>query len=131
MSNELIIVLLSIGCISALAAFFVAWSKYDEQKKATEEERDRRWDEISLRLNVEKELEQSKVHQQWMQEDVLRYSEQLTKEQALGAEREEEIFRLSAWHNIMQDKLSALLCPMNDHVWRDGVCTKCGRMQDD
>ena len=130
MKTEIMIAVLALLCIGSMAAFFFAWAKYDEQKKLTQEESDRRWDEISLRLNVEKELEQSKVHQQWMQEDVLRYSEQLTKEQALGAEREEEIFRLSIWHNIMQDKLSALLCPNNDHVWKDGVCVKCGRVQD-
>ena len=124
MKESLIIALLSLLSIGSLATVFVLWAK-------VQEEREKRWDEISLRLNVEKELEQSKVHQQWMQEDVLRYSEQLTKEQALGAEREEEIFRLSAWHNIMQDKLSALLCPRNDHVWKDGVCVKCGRVQDD
>ena len=29
-----------------------------------------------------------------------------------------------------QDRLSALLCPMNDHVWKDGRCVKCGRVQD-
>ena len=109
MGNELIIALLAIGFVGSLAASFVMWSFYDGQKKLTQEECEKRWDEISLRLNVEKELE---------------------KEQRLGAEREEEIFRLSVWHNIMQDKLSAILCPTNNHVWRDGCCVKCGRIQD-
>ena len=35
----------------------------------------------------------------------------------------------TAGNHVLQDKLSALLCPRNDHVWVDGVCTKCGRMQ--
>lgn len=122
MSKDLIIALLALAFAGAAAALLVALAKLQEEKE-------RHWDEISLRLNVEKELEQSKVHQRWMQEDVLRYSEQLTKEQALGAEREEEIFRLSTWHNIMQDELSALLCPRNDHIWIDGVCKRCGRPQ--
>lgn len=26
-----------------------------------------------------------------------------------------------------QDRLSAVLCPRNDHVWIDGRCKRCGR----
>lgn len=99
---------LGIGFIFALAGDFVLWAKLDEQRKATAEEYNRRWDEISRAASLEQELE---------------------KEKSLGAEREEEIFRLSVWHNIMQDKLSSVLCPTNNHVWRDGECVKCGRMQ--
>ena len=34
-------------------------------------------------------------------------------------------------NNALKDKLSAILCPTNNHVWVCGVCKKCGRMQDD
>lgn len=30
---------------------------------------------------------------------------------------------------VLQDKLSAILCPRNDHVWENGVCKRCGRMK--
>ena len=109
-----------LALIGSLAGWLVTRAKLDEQKKLTQEERDRRWDEISLRLTIENEKD--------AEIEFLKYS--LEGEQRLGADREEEIFRLSAWHNIMQDKLSALLCPTNNHVWKDGCCVKCGRMKD-
>ena len=31
---------------------------------------------------------------------------------------------------VLQDGLSALLCPRNDHIWEDGVCRRCGRQYD-
>ena len=36
----------------------------------------------------------------------------------------------TAGNHALQDKLSAILCPRNDHVWQDGICTKCGRQKD-
>lgn len=122
MNKDLIIVILALAFAGAAAALLVTLAKLQEEKE-------RRWDEISRAVSLENELEKSKVHQQWMKEDILRYSEQLTKEQALSAEREEEIFRLSTWNRIMQDRLSALLCPRNDHIWEDGVCKRCGRIE--
>lgn len=113
MSNELIIALLALLSIGSLAAVFVLWAK-------VQEEREKRWQETSIALTVEKEKD--------AEIEYLKYS--LEGEQRLGAEREEEIFRLSTWHNIIQDKLSATLCPTNNHVWKDGVCTKCGRAKE-
>ena len=33
-------------------------------------------------------------------------------------------------NKILQERLSAIICPRNDHVWVDGVCVKCGRMHE-
>lgn len=32
--------------------------------------------------------------------------------------------------NALQDKLSAAVCPRNDHIWVNGFCKKCGRVQE-
>ena len=116
MKVELIIALLALGFIGSLAAFFVAWSKYDEQKKQTQEERSRRWDEISRAAGLENEIERMRAREQCTAKAVLWYSDELLKRITENVQ--------------MQDKLSALLCPRNDHVWRDGVCVKCGRVKD-
>ena len=109
MSKDLIIALLALLSIGSLAAVFVLWANLDEQKKLTQEERDRRWDEISLSLNWEKS--NAGGDQLLDQQDVF-IEELITK-----IERQ-------------QDKLSSILCPTNNHVWKDGVCVKCGRAKE-
>lgn len=105
--------LLGIGFISSLAAFFIMWSKYDEQKKLTQEEREKRWQETSIALTVEKEKD-AKIDELESEIDNLKWDNDC----------------LTMTVDRQQDKLSALLCPRNDHVWENGVCAKCGRMQD-
>ena len=122
MKTELIIALLIMACIGSLAAMFIFWSKLDEQKKLTQEERDRRWDEISLRLNVEKELEQSKAREKCTAQSVQWYANQLIECERKRREANNK-------NRDMQDKMSAFLCPTANHVWKDGVCVKCGRMK--
>lgn len=98
--------ILGIICIGSLAAFFVMWAKRDE-------ERDRRWGEISRAASIEKEKD-AEIY-----------------------ELESEIRNIK-WDNDclqmqcdrQQNKLSSILCPTNNHVWRDGVCVKCGRVKD-
>lgn len=116
MKTEVMVIVLALLCIGSLAAAFVLWSKLDEQKQKTAEERDRRWDEISLKLTAEKALEDQTAIA-WQ------YSELAIKANLLYHEE-----RIK--NDALQDKLSALLCPHNDHVWKDGVCVKCGRVQD-
>ena len=101
------------ACIGSLAAFFVAWAKYDEQKKLTKEERDRRWDEISRAVGLENEIE----HQRHVLDELYAAYGDASRRGYRAAE--------------LQDKLSALLCPHNNHVWVDGCCVKCGRVKDD
>jgi seryl-tRNA synthetase len=100
------------------------WSKLDEQKKLTKEERDRRWDEISRALSIEKELERAKA-----EFDEVNEKRDEAWRRLLSATVDERN-DLKARLPVLQDKLSALLCPMNDHVWVDGICTKCGRMHE-
>lgn len=117
MKTEIMIAVLGIICIGALAAAFVLWAKLDEQKKLTQEERNRRWDEISRAVNLENDLRLCSEF----------YQREETKNYALGNQYK----LLKIERDELQNKLSALLCPHNDHVWKDGVCVKCGRMQGD
>ena len=43
----------------------------------------------------------------------------------------EHLMDVKAECAVLQDRLSGLLCPRNDHVWIDGKCVKCGRTKDD
>ena len=99
MKESLIIALLSLLSIGSLAAVFVLWAK-------VQEEREKRWQETSIMLSNEKELNE-KIQKQ------NEYAGILVKE-----------------YSRLQSKLSAVLCPTNNHVWKDGVCTKCGRAND-
>ena len=40
------------------------------------------------------------------------------------------ILELITKQEKMQDKLSSALCPMNNHIWVGGKCSKCGRAKD-
>jgi len=106
MSKDLIIAFLALLSIGSLAAVFVLWAKLDEQKQKATEERKRRWQETSIMLSNEKELNE-KIQKQ------NEYAGILVKE-----------------YSRLQSKLSAVLCPTNNHVWKDGFCTKCGRAND-
>ena len=115
MGNELIIALLAIGFVGSLATVFVLWAKLDEQKKMTQEEREKRWDEISRAVGLENEIERLTERLSCIN-DAARFQ----------FERGVDLYE----NNVkMQDRLSALLCPHNDHVWKDGICTKCGRSE--
>lgn len=120
MSNELIIAILSIGFVGSLAAFFVMWSFYDGQKKLTQKERDRRWDEISLRQTIESEKD--------AEIEELQYEERDLQGTICMLECDKE--QMAKDRDRLQDKLFALLCPRNDHVWKDGRCIKCGRCEE-
>lgn len=41
-----------------------------------------------------------------------------------------EIEAVELKNRDLQDRLSSAFCPSNNHVWQDGVCTKCGRIQE-
>ena len=109
MTEKLIIALLALLSIGSLAAVFVLWAKLDEQKQKATEERERRWDEISISLNWEKSNAGG--------------DQLLDQQDAFIVELTTKIER-------QQDKLSSVLCPTNNHIWKDGVCTKCGRSKE-
>ena len=123
MKTEIMIAVLALLCIGSLAAAFVLWAKLDEQKQKTKEERD----------NYQAALQIGKTNAEYAQrlEDE---KERSTDYSGLYAKQKEawrgELDRLWKERNAMQDRLSSLLCPMNDHVWKDGVCAKCGRVKD-
>ena len=116
MNKDLIIALLAIALCLAVAMFLVVWSKLEEQKLKTQEERDRRWDEISRAVDLEKQLDCAANAYEGvtgMYRTMSAYSDIVKQER-----------------NALQDRLSSILCPTNNHVWKDGVCVKCGRVQD-
>lgn len=111
---------LGIGFIFAIAGDFVLWAKLEEQRKATAEEYNRRWDEISRALSIEKEKNKEiETLNEWNGTFEKRGDFWYDTSEKLVHERD-----------ALQDKLCALLCPMNDHVWKDGRCVKCGRVKD-
>ena len=122
--------ILLFALVCALAAVFVLWAKWEEEKVKTGEERDRRWDEISRAVGFENELEQSKAREKCSAQAVLWYAEQLAnvKQEAEGLRM--GVDYLGHREDALQDRRSALLCPMNDHVWKDGRCVKCGRSEE-
>lgn len=117
MKTEIMIAVLALLCIGSLAAAFVLWAKLDEQRKATAEAEERRWDEISRAVGLENEIEQLKKQCETIS-DIARFQ----------FERGVDLYEKNA---KMQDRLSALLCPTENHVWKDGVCVKCGRAKND
>lgn len=80
-------------------------------------ENQRKWDEISVALTNEKEAIRAADSEKIVQEGIWRAEHEL---------------RLKAELKCMalQDKVSALYCPTSNHVWKDGICVKCGKEQD-
>ena len=120
MKIEIMIAVLGIICIGALAAVFVLWAKLDEQKQKTKDEHANYIAALQIgktnaeyAQRLEKELEQSKARDCQGHIDFLNFC----------------VDTLEKKNAVLQDRLSALLCPQNDHVWKDGVCVKCGRVK--
>ena len=115
MKIEIMIAVLGIICIGSLAAAFVLWAKIDEQKQKTADEHANYLAALNLH-NTTAEAAQ-------------RVSDYLDIKTHLAEHDLEYALRVSMENIELKDRLSALLCPHNDHVWKDGVCVKCGRMQ--
>lgn len=124
MKTEIMIAVLGIICIGALAAAFVLWAKIDEQKQKTADEHANCIAALNLH-NATAEAAQRLENEKERSTD---YSGLYAKQTEAWRD---ELDRLWKERNAMQDRLSALLCPMNDHVWKGGRCVKCGRVQDD
>lgn len=106
---KLIVPLLALAFFGCAAALLVVIAKWQEEKE-------RRWDEISRAAGLENEIERMRAREQCTAKAMMWYSD--------------ELFKRITENVQMKDKLSALLCPMNNHVWQDGVCAKCGRVKD-
>ena len=108
--------LLLFALVCALSAFFVMWAKYEEQKVKIREERENYQAALRLHNGVAVRAQ-----------ELVNQCEALNEIAGFQFERGVDLYL----KNIkLQDRLSALLCPHNDHIWKDGVCTKCGRMHD-
>lgn len=113
MTKDIIIALLGIGFLFAVAGLLVALAKLREEKE-------KRWDEISSEFTLERHY----------RDLLFDYSMEVTRR------KNERLAFLMRCHDLeekaggLQDRLSSVLCPTNNHVWKDGVCVKCGRAQD-
>ena len=131
MTHDWITTLLALGYFAATAAFFVMWSKLEEQKQKTADAEERRWDEISRAVGLENEILFWKEANEDKAKDILYYHEHCKKQAdalKIEMERTSRLERDNA--QLEQNLRSALRCPNNDHVWKDGRCVKCGRVQD-
>lgn len=82
-------------------------------RRKWKEEYSRRWQETSVALTVENEKD-AQIHNLRIRNSLLNH----------------EIEAVELKNRDLQDRLSSAFCPSNNHVWQDGVCTKCGRIQE-
>ena len=115
MKTEIMIAVLALLCIGSLAAAFVLWAKLDEQKQMTKDEHANYLAALSLH-NATADAAQ-------------RVSDYLDTKTYLAERDLEYALRVSMENIELQDRLSALLCPTSNHIWKDGRCVKCGRVK--
>ena len=120
MNKELIMAILSLAFAGTSAGMLIFAAKWQEAKQKV-------WDERSVWISKVKQLEHDKeILLEGGRKDaetIMWYDYELMKTKGY--------FELCRNGNkVLQDKLSAVLCPRNDHVWVDGVCVKCGRMHE-
>ena len=101
--------LLGLGLVVALAGVFVLWAKLEEQKQKAADEHANYLAALNLHNTTAEALEQREARVKCSAAAVMWYS---------------------ANNKRLQDRLSAILCPSSNHVWKDGICTKCGRKKD-
>ena len=116
--------LLLFALVCALTAFFVMWAKWEEEKLKTKEERECYEAMIRLHNGVAVRAQELQAKNGALESDIA------TLNHCLNTELD-YVDELIDKNRDMQDRLSALPCPMNDHVWKDGRCAKCGRVKDD
>ena len=116
MKTEIMIAVLALLCIGSLAAAFALWAKLDEQKQKTKDEHANYIAALNLHNTTAERA-------QWLDHEREVIYGQLNKLSIIN-------FGLHFDNAKLQDRLSAILCPMNDHVWKDGRCVKCGRVKD-
>ena len=98
--------IIMVALIIALAALaFWLWWLYRREYQ-------RRWDEISNAFTAEKEAKSL-----------------ISDRDKLLDQQNDFIWSLIDKQEKLQDRLSDLLCPTSNHVWKDGKCIKCGRAQ--
>lgn len=96
-------------------------------------EYNKRWQETSVNLSVEKEYRAALDERQMQLDEANRaLCASNASKDALYAElavKEEERDMLFEERNALQAKLSDTLCPTANHVWLNGKCVKCGKLK--
>ena len=113
--------ILVLALLSALALAITFAAKWQETRQEIADER-KEWIAKVTRLESDKQilLEGSRRDL-----ETIRNLEQSLRTTASVAANATE------GNHALQDKLSAILCPTSNHVWKDGCCVKCGRVKDD
>ena len=113
--------ILVLALLSALALAITFAAKWQETRQEIADER-KEWIAKVTRLESDKQilLEGSRRDM-----ETIRNLEQSLRATASVAANATE------GNHALQDKLSAILCPTSNHVWKDGCCVKCGRVKDD
>ena len=124
MKTEIMIAVLALLCIGSLAAAFVLWAKLDEQKQKTKDKHANYIAALNLHNATAEAARQLEAEKDALNGEIARLN------QCLDTEFEFADAQIDK-NRDLQDRLSALLCPSNNHVWKDGVCAKCGRAKDD
>lgn len=121
MNKDLIITLLALAFAGSAAALLIVVAKLQQARQDI-------WDERSVQLSEYKAVVHDKeILLEGGKKDleiIQWYADELMKTKAYFEQ-------CRAGNAVLQDKLSALLCPRNDHVWVDGVCKRCGRQQNE
>lgn len=121
MNNELLIALLVLACVGLAAAFLITLAKLQEEKE-------KRWDETSRSVNIEKEKDaEIKRHDEEIKRHNEEWSDFLVKRENYWRETVKMAVKQ---RDALQDYKSSVICPHSEHFWVDGVCKRCGRMQD-
>lgn len=107
MKIEIMIAVLGIICIGALAAVFVLWAKLDEQKQKIKDERE--CYEAMMRLHNGVAIRAQELDEK---------NRKLKDALKIEMERTSRLDRDCA--QLEQKLRSALRCPNNDHVWKNG-----------
>ena len=119
--------MLGIALCGTTTAFLVTLAKLQEEKE-------RRWDEISLRQTIENEKDAEIAKLTSCISDEINDYNRAVYEKGQSEQKCEGlelcIKYLIERNDYLQDRLSAILCPTNNHVWKDGCCVKCGRVKD-
>ena len=109
----MIVPILAAVALLALALFIVAWAKYLDEKEARQKK------ELEFRTQLENIGRAREVDR--------RFIDRLLDENEMYA----NAYKNFCEKNIrLQERLSAELCPTNNHVWINGVCKKCGRIKE-
>lgn len=104
MKTYVFIIMVALIIVLAALAFWLWWLYRREYQ--------RRWDEIINAFTAEKEAKSL-----------------ISDRDKLLDQQNDLIWCLIDKQEKLQDRLSTMLCPTNNHVWKDGMCIKCGRSQ--